>query len=212
MKLKMDLKVKEAHNQVKLVENNLLTDFLRLKNYHEQTLNDCRQFEDEMQAKLTQWHKKLNSIEYRRNSSKLQSIQNEIGVDCAKIGQKRESLSDFVTINEKFSFKEKQFTIGKDLLGVFNEEREPTLRQRLLTSGSRNVFHSLWQIVIGLVYFVVGLCCFVAGLVICVFGQLGFILESLKSAQKNVSTCRKVYSFKFHQERAEKCRKIVKES
>ena len=61
----MDLKVKEAQGQIKLVESSLLTEFFRLKNYHEQTLSDCKQFDNEMQDKLIQWHKKLNSIEYQ---------------------------------------------------------------------------------------------------------------------------------------------------
>jgi hypothetical protein len=205
----MDLKVKEAHDQIKLVESSLLTEFFRLKNYHEQTLSDCKQFDNEMQDKLIQWHKKLNSIEYRRNSSKLQSIQNEIEVDFLKISQKREALNGFVPINRKFSFKEKEFIMNKDPLGVFNEERDPTWSQRLVIGGLRNVCQSLWQILFGLFYFLTGLCFFAAGLIVYVLGHLNFFIYFCQSLNKVLKASRKL-SFKFYQ--GNKCGKIKKES
>ena len=68
----LDMKISEAQNQLKSIEYNLKVEFLSLKNSHEKTLNDCKGLEKEMQQKVIDWQKKMNSTEYRRNSSKLQ--------------------------------------------------------------------------------------------------------------------------------------------
>jgi len=72
MKSKIEVKIKEGHTQLKSIEYNLIVEYLNLKNNHEQTLNECKRFEALMEEKLTCWNKRLGSLEYRRDSTKLE--------------------------------------------------------------------------------------------------------------------------------------------
>jgi len=72
MKSRIEAKIKEGHSQLKSIEYNLVVEYLNLKNHHEQTLSECRRFEAAMDEKLACWNKRLGSLEYRRDSSKLE--------------------------------------------------------------------------------------------------------------------------------------------
>ena len=173
MKTKIDAKLKEAQCQLKSLEYNLMVELLRLKQKFEKHLNENTRFEADLQEKLEFWTKKINSNEYRRDSAKLQSIQNEIQIYLKLMEEKQLDMKqNHVDLKECFRFEEKPVQFGHALLGEFKQCSEERNNQVLLfkfTNGLHMLLNSLWL-------FICGVYCISCGIV-AVFWWLIFVMN-----------------------------------
>lgn len=211
IKSRIDRKVREAQVQLDSIEYNLSCELQALKNKHEKTLNDGKKFDSEFKEKLKTWHKKLNSNEYRRNNSNLQSIQNEIEVETKLIGGKKIHLESFVDINDKFYFEENLVKFKSDMLGMFKESKELDWRLKLMKNGSLMLFTSLMYIIYGLLFLIGGTFNVLFGFVLCIFMGCNKEFGSLKFIKKLHFEIKKIY-YDYFTNRRDKCFKSVKNS
>ena len=161
MKTNIDAKMKEAQCQLKSIEYNLMVELLRLKQKFEKHFNENTRFEADLQEKLEFWTKKINSSEYRRDSGKLQSIQNEIQIYLKLLEEKQLDMKkNHVDLKECFRFEEKPVKLENVLLGEFKQCSDERYNQAVLfrfTNGLQMLMSSLWLFICGVYYLSCGI-------------------------------------------------------
>ena len=174
------LKVQEAQNEIKSVQDALIIDIFALKNQHEKNLSEVKSFEQEVQEKLKLWSKQLGSHEFRWSSSvDLRVLQDEIELylklldDKEKILVARGSMNNSVAKMFDFEEASKPIRFERNCLGSIKTYRPPpvSLQARLvgdeIYSASKAITSGLWFLIFGVGLLVFGL------------GQFAFIIMCL---------------------------------